>query len=185
MTSLKTQLLVHLIVLWTLLLEFYEKSRYAITDLFYYLKDYYHGYHDTWLFIHGHSLPISLNHFYNNNHVTWIYHNSSTTLEHSSDDNRKKYYKMSWLSANIHIHESNIIEYNMDSFLESFLVKTSSNHLPTLSTIFNAWCAHTKHWFRPHSTIEFHIINHLGEDQIINLNNNVLECKNDKLYVSF
>lgn len=101
-----------------------------------------------------------------------MYHNRSTTLEHSSNlSNETDYFKMSWLSANIRIHQEDhpIEEYNIDDFLSTFVVKTTPEIVPSLTTIFQAWCSYKKHWFHPLSTIEFCIIDEMGEDRTIEL----------------
>jgi hypothetical protein len=121
------------------------------------------------------------------NNISWIYNNSTTTLEDSSENNDKKHFKMSWLSAKIkisHTSDDDFVEYDMDSFLENFTVKTTSESLLNLRDIFLVWCAHTKHWFRPNSIITFHIIDHMGEDHDIELSEQILTVKQDKLYIS-
>jgi hypothetical protein len=161
----------------------------SITNLFYYLKDYYHGHHDTWIFVSGHSLPISLNNFYNKNHISWIYNNSTSVLEKASEDTNKKYYKMSWLSAKIIVHhpsQEEQIEYDIDPFLSTFLIKTSTDCPPNLQHIFHAWCASKKYWFHPDSIVQFYVIDEMGEDRCLDVsqNNIQLTFKNDKIYIS-
>jgi hypothetical protein len=188
MVSCKTRCLIQSIVLWNSCVSLYQNVTNRICNLFNYLQDYYYGHHDTWVFINGHTLPISLNHFYNKKKVSWIYDNYNTTLEHSSQHATKKYYKLSWLSAKILINEKDtnqISEYDMDPFLESFLVKTTPEHPPTLSKVFHSWCAYKKHWFHTNTNIELHIIDHLGEDHVLDLveRNFDLFVRSDKIYV--
>jgi hypothetical protein len=47
------------------------------------------------------------------------------------------------------------------------------------------WCASTKHWFSPDDIIEFHIIDDMGEDIILNLDehNESLLIKHNKISV--
>jgi len=123
------------------------------------------------------------------NHISWIYHNSTTTLENASNDSDKKYYKLSWLSAKIIIHPANELdpeEFDIDPFLSTFMVKTTEDSPPTLSILFNAWCAYKKHWFQTNSTVEFYVIDEMGEDQIYELleHNFSLVVKKNKLSIS-
>jgi hypothetical protein len=188
MRSCKNQLLVRCLLLLSSCVDYYHQAKQSISDFFYYIVDYYYGHHDTWIFVSGHSLPISLNNFYNINHISWIYNNSTSILEKASNDTDKKYYKLSWLSAKIIVHDPSQeeqIEYDIDSFLSSFLVKTSLDCPPNLQSIFHAWCASKKYWFHPDSTIEFYVIDEMGEDVSFNLYEypHPLVIKKEKLYV--
>jgi hypothetical protein len=189
MRSCKNQFLIRCLLLWSSCIDYYYQVKQSISNIFYYLTDYYYGYHDTWIFTSAHSTPISLNNFYNINHISWIYNNSTTVLEKASNDMNKKCYKMAWLSAKIIIHhpkDEEQMEYDIDSFLSTFLVKTTSDFLPTLRNVFHAWCAHKKHWFHPDSIIQFYVINEMGEDCSFELleHDFNLKLKNDKIYVS-
>jgi hypothetical protein len=172
MRSCKNQVLIRCFLFFTSCVEFYHNTSRRISNFVSYLIDYYHGHHDTWLFIHGHSNPISLNNFYNINGVSWIFDNETTTLEKTSIP-EKSHYKLSWLSANIVIHsekeEQDDQEFDMDSFLHSFTMKTIPAESPTLSILFQAWCASTKHWFDPQSHVEFHIIDQMGDDIVLKI----------------
>lgn len=187
MRSCKNQLIIRFFLLWTSCLEYYRRLKVSVSDLFYYLKDYYYGHHDTWIFVSGHSLPISLNNFYNINHISWIYNNSTSVLEKVSNDNNKHHYKLSWLSAKIIVHpprQEEQEEFDIDSFMNTFLVKTTLDCPPTLNNIFNAWCAHKKHWFHPDSIVQFYLIDEMGEDITLDLleHNHDLVLKHNKIY---
>ena len=190
MISCKTRVLVQCIVLWNACVETYHKVTFRISDFLYYMRDYYYGYHDTWLFVSEHSAPISLNHFYNVNNISWIYNNYSTTLNYTDSSVNKQFYTLSWLSAKVRIRHAtdkeDSIEYDIDDFLEKFIVTTSPDFPPSLRTIFNAWCAHTKHWFHPNRIIDFCIIDDKGEDHAFNVSHDhmTVVLKNTKIYVS-
>jgi hypothetical protein len=187
MRSCKNQLIIRFFLFWTSCLDYYRHLKVSVSDLFYYLKDYYYGYHDTWVFVSGHSVPISLNNFYNINHISWIYNNSTTVLEKPSNETSKHHYKLSWLSAKIIVHhqgEEEQQEFDIDPFMSTFLVKTTSDCPPSLNNVFNAWCAHKKHWFHPDSTIEFYFIDEMGDDVTLDLleHNYDLVLKHNKIY---
>jgi hypothetical protein len=189
MRSCKNQVLIRCFLFWTSCIEYYRRTQQSLSNIFYYLTDYYYGYHDTWVFVSGHSVPISLNNFYNINHISWIYNNSTTVLEKASNDANKQYYKMSWLSAKIIVHppeEEEQKEYDIDSFLSTFMVKTTNDSPPTLHNIFNAWCANRKQWFHPNSTIEFYVIDEMGEDHVFEIleHNSNIVLKQNKIYIS-
>ena len=106
------------------------------------------------------------------NHVSWVYHNNTTTLEHSSVEPNQTSYKLAWLSAKVILPSEEIgdtEEYDMDDFLSTFQVKTTHDSVPTLQNIFQAWCAYKKHWFPSHHRIEFYVIDELGQDRILPL----------------
>ena len=61
-------------------------------------------------------------------------------------------------------------EHDIDQFIETFTVYT--NIAPSLLIIFMCWCVYTKQWFTRDSIVEFTIINSLGEENIITVQNN-------------
>jgi len=190
MTSWNTYCLIKMITFWNYITVLYNNIKNKCQDIFYYMKDYVYGYHDTWLFIPGHSLPVSLNNIYNPIDIDWIYDNYDNTFKLCSDENDTLVpYKFSWLSAKIQIVYSHTpdeaFEYNIDSFIEKFTVNTKSDIPPSLYLIFMCWCVYSKHWFTLDDNIEFHIINDMGEEIIINLesHNSSIVIKRNKLYV--
>jgi hypothetical protein len=189
MVNLKMLLLLNGILLWNKIIECYIRTVDSIQNFYYYIKSYFNGHHDTWLFIPGHTIPISLHNLYNSIHVEWRYDNFNNTLTLLSDDNTEfQTYKLSWLSAKILITDSlneNNTEYGIDNFIESLNIKMCANNSLLLYDIFMAWCINTKHWFKTDCTVRFQIIDDMGEDVILNLNenNNCLKIKNNLIYV--
>lgn len=185
MRGCRNQCIIRLFLLWVSLRDWYQRASHSVVDLYVYLKDYYYGYHDMWLFVSGHTVPISLNNFYNTNHVSWVYNNSTVTLEKSTDAPNKQFYKLSWLSAKVLIRRDDALqeEYDMDDFLGAFHIKTTHDYVPTLCNIFNAWCAYKKHWFQPHCNVEFYIIDEMGQDRVLDLveHNFCLLIQRDKI----
>lgn len=185
MRSCRNQCIIRLFLFWVSLRNWYQQASRSVADLYYYLKDYYYGYHDIWLFVSGHSVPITLNKFYNISHVSWIYNNSTTTLEKSIHDSNKQSYKLSWLSAKILIQRDDALqeEYDIDDFLSTLQIKTTHDYVPTLSNLFNAWCAYKKHWFQTHCTVEFYIIDDMGQERVLELvdHNFCLLIQHDKI----
>jgi hypothetical protein len=173
--------------IWNLLIEFYSTIKKNINNFYYHIKDYYYGHHDTWLFIPGHTIPLSLSNLNNMINITWIYDNYNNTLSITREPMLKFInYKFSWLSAKIVIYkkDSKKEEYEIDNFIENFSLNTVNEIMPSLYMIFMCWCAHTKHWFSPDDNIEFHIIDNMGEDTILNLNNENLLCiQKNKIHI--
>jgi uncharacterized protein YrzB (UPF0473 family) len=190
MASLKTYLLVKLMLIYNYINDTITYYKYKTTELYEYIRDYISGDHDTWIFIPGHSLPISINNIYNECIAVWMYNNRKCTLNFFSDINNRLIVKFSWLSARIRIrfaqndklYEN---EYDIDKFLEDFKIKTHEEIVPTLSIIFLTWCTYSKHWFPKDSNVDFLIIDDNGEEQILNIidDNECLEIKHNKIYV--
>jgi len=178
-----------MMTLWNYLSTLYINSKIGCKNMFYYIQNYFHGYHDTWLFIPGHTFPISLNNISNPIDIDWIYDNFDTTFTYSSDENDRLIpCKFSWLSAKIQIVDPRIpdeaIEYNIDDFIENFVVHTKSDTPPSLYLVFMCWCAHSKNWFTLDNKIQFHIIDDMGEEVIIDLrrHNNSIIIKRNRIY---
>lgn len=190
MASWKTLFIVKLMTLWNFLSELYINVKDKTQDFYYYLKDYFNGHHDMWLFIPGHTFPLSMSNLYNMVHVNWIYDNIDNDLTLGiNDDIDLLHCKFSWLSAKIRIiqshTENDAIEYTIDDFIEKFSVHTLENRVPTLYMIFMCWCAYSKHWFKPDDKVEFHIIDDMGEEQCLSIDdhNDSLTIKRNKIYV--
>lgn len=169
--------------------NYFRELMYSIYNRCYnfydYLRDYFYGQHDIWVFIPDHTLPLSINNLYNLVGVNWTYDNFNTSLTLNDSTNNLTKYKFAWLSSNIRIYnsEDNMCEYNIDDFLDIFSIITTEDIVPSLYIFFMCWCAHKKHWFKSDDIIEFHIINDMGEEIILNSNdhNNSLIIKNNKI----
>lgn len=137
-----------------------------------YVRDYYYGYNDTWLFISD-VFPLSLNNVHNRINKMWTYNNYDNTLIYSSHE-VLNIYNISWLSANIIIDTN--IEYEIDSFIEKLTIYTSGIN-PPLHTIFMCWCIYTKNWFNT-DNIKFHIFTDTGDELFLTLDNTCHYIKN-------
>lgn len=172
MASWKTVCIVKMMLLWNFIKSSYDSICSKCHNFYYYMKDYIYGHHDTWIFIPGHTAPISSSNLYNAAHINWIYDNFDKSLSLAAPDNvTLTKCKFSWLSAKILVFksETNGYEYNIDEFIENFSLKTANDIVPSLYMIFMCWCAHYKHWFSPDEHIEFHIIDDMGEEICLNL----------------
>ena len=131
------------------------------------MYSYYTGDHHTWLFITGHTLPLPVSHIKNEINATWKYSDHTLTSLSQPVDT---ICKLSWLSAKIHIIDRHTEkEYDIGSFLSQFRLHTSGTTTPTLTFLFLSWCAETNQWFRPDCIVQFHIIDHLGQDVMLTL----------------
>lgn len=175
MTSYSTFIIIKLMTIWNYLVELYSNTKEKSHNFYYYIKDYCYGYNDTWLFVPGHTLPLSLNNLNNTVYSTWLYDNYDTSLTINTNNIKLNKYKFSWLSAKIVIYKEESdksgIEYEIDNFIDKFSLNTIDDIVPSLYMFFMCWCAYTKHWFSPDDIVEFHIIDNMGEDIILNLNN--------------
>ena len=153
-----------------------------LQNLHAHIRSYFQGDHHTWLFITGHTLPLPVSHIKNEINASWKYSNHALT---SLSQPANAVYKLSWLSARICVveqhHEK---EYDIDSFLSSFRVHTHGSVVPTLTFLFLSWCAETNQWFRPDCIVQFHIIDHLGQNVMLTLraDNHSLEIREQKIY---
>jgi hypothetical protein len=191
MTGWKALLIVKMMTLYNYLHSMLQTMWNKTTNFYYYVKDYFYGHHDMWLFIPGHTFPITLSNISNTVYLNWIYDNFDNSLIFVTDDNVvKNNCKFSWLSAKIRVitleDKDHALEYEIDDFIERFSLYTIDRGAPTLYMIFLCWCAYTKHWFKTSDIIEFHIINDMGEDIVLNIQEQThsLYIKHNKLYIS-
>jgi hypothetical protein len=192
MTSYTTFIIIKLMTFWNYLVNIYNNIIEQTSKFYYHITDYIYGYNDIWLFVSGHTLPLSLSNLYNLIHVNWIYNNYDNTLSLNTNQNSNLIkYKFSWLSAKLIIYkedskETDIrMQYEIDNFIEKFSLDTTDKNVPSLHMIFVCWCVYTKHWFSPDDIVEFHIIDNMGEDIILNLNdhNESLCIKKNKICI--
>ena len=142
-------------------------------NIYKYIKDYYHGHNDIWLFISGNTLPLSLNNVNNNINTVWTYDNYDNTLVYSTND-VLNVCNFSWLSANVIIDKDK--EYEIDSFIEKVTIHTSDIN-PSFHTIFICWCIYTKNWFHT-DNVKFHIFTDTGEELFLRLDDTCHYIKN-------
>ena len=125
-----TYIIIKLMTFWNYINESFNIIQYKFQNFYNYLKDYFYGHHDIWLFINGHSNPLSLNNLNNNINVNWIYDNHTNTFSLVQNTlDKLNEYKLSWLSAKITVKaifdSSKSYEYTIDEFIEKFTIKTS------------------------------------------------------------
>jgi hypothetical protein len=153
------------------------------------MADYFYGHHDTWLFIPGHTAPLSLSNLYNMVHANWIYNNFDTTLTLGGVQDCNMHASFSWLSAKIRVihfdKPDEAYDYDIDDFLSKFHVHTTSDISPSFYEVFLCWCTHSKHWFKTNDIIEFHIIDDMADEVVISLDDTerFLVIRNKKLYI--
>ncbi len=189
MPSWSTSCIIKLMTLWNYICFIYNNTVTKCKNIYFYLQNYIEGYHDIWLFIPGHTFPLSLSNLDNIIQTDWLYDNFDNTLNICTNKNEEVNCKLSWLSAKIYITDSNNpeikFEYELDDFIEKFSINTISDIPPSLYLIFMSWCIYTKHWFKLNDDVEFHIIDDMGDQIVLNLydHNTSLFIKRNKLYV--
>jgi len=194
--SINALLIVKAIVLYNFLYEAFITVRDNYCEFYTYVYNNYKGHNNVWLFISGHTLPLSLNNLNNTVNPKWIYDNNNKSLIYSINRDVKLYkdtnihhkkYKLAWLSAKLRIYvfTNHYIEYNIDDFIQKFVIQTH-NIIPSLHVIFMCWCLYSKNWFKYNTMIEFHIIDDMGDEININLTdyNNSLVIINNKINIS-
>lgn len=164
MVQLRTYFLIKLITLWNMIRawkphKWCDRIRYLFST-------------EAWILLPGHTLPLALSSVPSSKRYTleafpvkWLY--QSPFLLRMGETNRTSY-RLSWLSVKLVItdraHDSaESREYDMDPFLEGLIVETSTT-FPTLHDLYLLWCASTSTWSSSDVHVQFHIINHLGED---------------------
>lgn len=192
MANLKLQLLVKCLTYWNLIRSYYNWITIEYTNFYKYIKNYFSGLNDMWVFIPGHSTPITLN-TVDSRHkldIDWIFDRELCILDHYDNSSKEISCNLPWLSAKIVITDpespSNTpIDINIDDFISEFRVQTTSDKVPTLNSIFLSWCIYSRNWFNGHHDVNFHIIDEMGEDMIINLekHNDNLTIQHKKLFV--
>ena len=169
---------------WNNVKSLYNYTLYLCKDLYYYAKDYYHGCNDTWVFITGHTFPMSLSNINNTKNLDmdayWVYDNNNCELCLCEDSTRCTF---SWLSSKVIIHsQKNVYEHNMDDFIQNLSVYMKDTP-PSLYIIYMCWCIYNKQWFTLDDKITFHIFEDTGEEVTVTLNE-ALFIKDNKLFIS-
>jgi hypothetical protein len=142
------------------------------------------GTHKKWLLIDDHSLPLLLAHTTFPIQASWMYDEYTSTLTYCKDVPTHPC-TLSWLSTKMTVViQDKATDYDMDPFLEKFRILTEPSVAPPLRAIFLSWCAHNKTWFPPNGIVQFHIIDHEGQERMLSLNvdNTCLEIRDSKLY---
>jgi hypothetical protein len=168
--------------LWNWVTDSYHHIRTQLIEGYHYSRMYYGGLTHTWAFIKGHSLPLPISHIKNKVSPTWIYSNHILTSIYQPADT---ICKLSWLSAKITvIEQKGHIEHEIDSFLSAFRLYAHGNVAPSLSYLFLCWCAQTNQWFPSDVIVQFHVIDHHGEEQLLTLgaDNHCLVVRDQKIY---
>lgn len=156
--------------------------------------------HQKWIIFPGHAIPTSA--------MTlplpscWIFDSILCCLSTPNTVYSKqhfKIYKPGWLSAKLVVlrsslpgnNDSNVVkeEYDMDPFFQSFRVYSNNTNDAiqlTLYDLFMAWCIDNSLWFPVTDTIQFHFIDHMGEERMISLTPfgpfKYVDIRQDKLY---
>jgi len=159
--------------------------------------------HQKWIIFPGHAIPTSaiptsaipLS-------SSWIFDSILCCLSAPNTVYSKqnfKIYKPGWLSAKLVVlrsltgsNDSDVVkeEYDMDPFFQSFRVYSNNSTNDalqlTLYDLFMAWCIDNSLWFPVTDTIQFHFIDHVGEERMISLTPfgpfKYVEIRQDKLY---
>lgn len=160
------------------------KSLYNSTVYFYcYILDYFYNTHNKWIFSPGYPVPMNQIIIIPNNNK-WEYNSTNNILSYHTNDIKCSF---SWLSAKLVVYENeNEIQstsYDIDEFISTLRVYTIANRPPTLMMIYMLWCIYAKQYFSSSTTIEFHIIDDMGE-QYVYYSQHVgsLTIRNQKIY---
>ena len=199
MASFKTTVLVYLLLLWNYISTVVSTVSKNVSDFYYYVRDYFHGYNDTWLFVPGHTTPMPISNIFNDINHNWVYDNQRRTLYFVDNvvtnasvpmnATNTREFKLSWLSTRLRITSTSNIDklftYDIDDFINDLTIVTLPENIPTLSQIFMCWCAYSRNWFNMSDNVDFIVFDESGEEVTIALkeyNNNILRAKRNKLY---
>jgi hypothetical protein len=176
--------LIKSITLWNICTSYYTSLQQTLSRTYNDAKHYLNNHHAIWFFLPGHTLPLPRYCISNLSTSFWKY--DTTTKQLSCDIKDPISYSFSWLSVTLVITHQGTHEYDMDPFLESFRVHTDIYHPPTLHMLFMAWCAQHSLWFPKNSVITMRVIDHLGNDMILNLldHNDSITIHSGKLHTS-
>ena len=168
MVHLRTYFLIKLMTLWNIVRAWNVRGWYdRVCDLFS---------TSGWLLLPGHTLPLALHHIPRDQRsdlshlpVQWRYQSSHLVFMGSKDAGQKSY-RLSWLSVKLILTDpqGSSRTYDMDPFLEGLVIETSST-FPTLHDLYLVWCASVSTWSSSDVQVQFQIINHMGEDQTLRM----------------
>jgi len=140
-----------------------------------------------WMFLPGHTLPLPLS-VISNPAPHWKYDTRSNQLICPTTTLQEKYV-LSLLSAKLviaQVEDGEKKEYDMDPFLETFSVYTTSSSPPTLHMIVMSWCAYHKLWFPADYHIHMEYFDHVGNFINVNLASNpTILIQQHKLYITY
>jgi hypothetical protein len=166
-----------------------------ICQFFYYLFVYFSK--DKWFIIPGHTYPIAVNNVVNdyNQHFRinlWKYDAYKNQLAYHAGPLHDPVtcYKFTWLSAKISAVEDGkfVMEYELDDFISNLRIYNDTDNdndvyaIMTLHTFLLAWSCKNKIWFSDFALVSLHIIDEMGEEQIIFLDKNKSINENLKKY---
>jgi len=176
----KTYCLIQFIRVWNGVREGALYFFYRFSHFYAYLVAYLANTHRQWIFIPGHSLPLTRSSIQNEVGYLWSYSSSENALTYKECTTP---YSFSWLSAKLVIRSHEHIEYSLDEFIQTFRLATKPARMPTLTMLFMAWCAYTQQWYATDSSVEFHIIDDGGNEQVLVLpqDNHRLTVIGDKI----
>lgn len=193
MAGIKLFLFVKCLTIYNTIVEYLNNVKYNIIDFYEYIRSYFEGQHDIWIFIPQHSLPLPMNYLNNVNNSIWNYDNNTCLLDFNNTS-EKTTVKFSWLSTKLQVKykDTSITdehwfyehEYEIDKFIENLRIKTNKDFVPTLEMIFLIWCIYHKHWFPGDASVNFIVITSDGDEITLNTKTdiNCLEIKHGKIY---
>ena len=156
-----------LLVLWNAISSAARHSYHRFQRWANYQRAYWEVKTSQWLFLPGHTLPISGVSLRDACPPDWIYDEATRTLTQSVASDTP--YQLSWLSTKLVVldpqHPDR--EYDMDDWLSELRVYATDP--PPLPILFQSWCAHHKQWFAQDRIVQFHIIDHHGEERMLSL----------------
>jgi hypothetical protein len=192
MANLKMHLLVKCLTYWNLIRSYYNWVIVEYTNFYTHINYYFNGLDDLWVFLPGHSTPITLNTIDSKQKIDidWLFDRGLCILDHYNNSSEEISCQLPWLSANIVIIDPEspsdpVADINIDDFISEFRVQTTADKVPSLNSIFLSWCIYSRNWFNGNYDVNFHIIDECGENIIINLDkhNNNVTIKHRKLHV--
>jgi hypothetical protein len=144
------------------------------------------GINSKWVFLSSYNTPIPFMHInnINTNDIIWKYNQLDNKLEYNSNTTQK--IKIPWLSSKIvaiHNFSSIKTEYSLDNFIESLTINTIPINAPSLYLLITLWSINNKIWFTREYTVQLHIIDEMGDEQVYSLDNVLTSIERNKLII--
>lgn len=163
----QTYFSLRLLILWNICSSAAQRFYHRMQRWGNYQRTYWEAKTSQWFFLSGHTLPVSGASLHDACPSNWIYDEATYALTQSSPSDTP--YQLSWLSTKLVVLDPHLPddEYDIDEWLSQ--VRIYATEPPSLSLLFQSWCAHHKQWFAQDRIVQFHIIDHHGSERMLSV----------------
>jgi hypothetical protein len=161
--KLKTAIFIKCINGWNWLCDSLYSIRKNVCDFYHHILYFFNKKNNLWYIVNGFNAPFRGDTLYNIKY-DWMYDVSENKLYKEGKKENKNEYYVAWLSTKLVVDKE---EKDMDLFFNDLCIITDKDDLPSMNTLFLAWCIFTRHWYSNDSSIVFHMIDHMANDKQI------------------